>query len=381
MRRARKLDVLVSPIKWNDRVFGVNHLFFSILSYTEFPACLPLCCAVHSSWRARLWPYSTSVTTVQKQNPVDEIVRRKRKRTFRREQRERVRRALAEFAPAECTARSVVSAQASYGAHVAHAVFHTYPERAFHYRQMYQQMFVTYCHLRQLTLHVPLFTMQRWRGWDDDDVVDTQSTAAFLKRVRQLCSAWHASSQIAAEQRTLVLHAPCLEYLDACLQEQPIEAVKFIQSDTIERQRWWEPRTLHGFALSAVRRVVLDFRRPYECEFRVFLAVFEALTHAGNRSRIEELEVTACRWVLQSANEKLSIRLLPHLPRLHRLVLRCKKLYRFPFWGPPAPGNSFHVEIQQWTPHFKHLEVSNALTVQAETLEMLEKNGVNITRM
>lgn len=366
----------IYAVPWNEKVFDVNQLFFALLQYLEFPACLALS-SVHSTWCTRLWPYTTSrLAAASDVGDHTATPGRKRKRAIRRERMQRIRQAMEAFEPdASRQTQSVVSAHASYGQCVTHAVFHTYPERAYHHRQMCKQLCFTYCNVQHLTLHVPYCarTLRSIFCMEDYETIDRPATTAWRKRMHELCAEWHSSIRTgASDDSTLTLHAPCLKYLDACVQGNPLRSLCYIQSMPLHDLPPFWLRPLYGTLLTKVRNVTVNLEKLVDCDSSIVSDLWKALGPSNGESRVEVLEICTgkCEMVY---GEVWDLCLARNFPSLKRLVLQCTSVDTS-YWPQPP------LRIYECTAQFQQLTLSSDIVVDPASTQMLLENGVFITR-
>lgn len=293
------------------------------------------------------------------------------------------REAIAAFRPdAASRAHSMVSAQASYGPCVSHAVFRSYPGRAYHHRQMCKQLFLTYCNVQDLTLHLLPFTRTKVSTYDMRQYVtqDKRKTTAFLKRIRDLCSEWHASAgdSITYSSRTLTLHSPHLRYLDVCVQGHALAAVHYIQIAPLCDISVLYPSS-YGASLTNVRNVVLNLEHNARCQAHVLTGLFKSLGPPNRKSQLEVLEIYVSEWQMVPWTT-WQIFLAREFPCLKKLVLQCKSV-DVSFMDDPFFSELYPLRIHEWTPQFQQLQVSTGIAVNPESMKMLLENGVFITRV
>ena len=122
-------------VSWG-AVFGDNHLFFSILQFVGFPACL-FYASVDSSWRRRIWPHQVLT--------LSELTRCSHPRTKRR---------FTHVHPSQVAPRCAATSENSvFGHYVNKAKFTSFPERRFHQENIANQLFALYPNITDIEIH------------------------------------------------------------------------------------------------------------------------------------------------------------------------------------------------------------------------------------
>lgn len=129
---------------WNEQIFGVNQLFFSIFSCLQFPSSLPLA-SVHTTWCLRIWPSSVSAKI---------LCIRSKGRKCSKAKLQRVHRDVQDFIPSVPVFRNATSQYAVLDVHCAK--FTTLPVQSYRNRPVLLQLFTTYPHIETVEIHGPL---------------------------------------------------------------------------------------------------------------------------------------------------------------------------------------------------------------------------------
>lgn len=128
----------IKTTDWQDKIFGLNQYMFAIWQFLEFPYCLSLC-AVHSTWRRRLWPYTTMPATLsQSTDPL----------FFDHE-------AASYCSVARDLTIPVTHSEASYALCITKATIHRLPPVSSHCTPLLKQFFTCYNHIETLVILTP----------------------------------------------------------------------------------------------------------------------------------------------------------------------------------------------------------------------------------
>ena len=118
-------------------MLGNNHLFFSILQFVGFPACLYYA-SVDCSWRRRLWPKQVLSVSEWKRCVGED--------------KKRFKHVYAAQSPPDV---SVTSEESVFGTVVKQARFTSFPKRRFHQKNIMNQLFTLYPNINRLDIVDP----------------------------------------------------------------------------------------------------------------------------------------------------------------------------------------------------------------------------------
>jgi hypothetical protein len=152
----RKYITETEEHRWLYQVFGINQILFNIFVFIEFPSVLYLS-AVHSSFRAHLWPYCTLPNTlfnkILNNDPVIHFRTKNARQKHNRQQQSFIRHESTNFVPSERDCKIAVSSiNASYAPYVKHAVIRHIPKLLSQATPMLNQLFTAYNQIETVTL-------------------------------------------------------------------------------------------------------------------------------------------------------------------------------------------------------------------------------------
>lgn len=172
---------------WNRYIFAVNHIFFDLLAFLEFPAPILHLCAVHSDWRKRIWPYD-----IRMHYDMESLKPYSRKRKVC-EKRQLLRNYIDEYRPQRAPMQlASTSCHALYTAYLYSATFHRFASLVYYHRQFLQQLFTRCPMVRQVNLRL-----------DGREYSTLDKTRWLHRRVRDLVEIWnevHSASNSSSRQ-------------------------------------------------------------------------------------------------------------------------------------------------------------------------------------
>jgi hypothetical protein len=342
--------------KWNDQVFGLNHLMFAVWQFFQFPSCLPFS-AIHRTWQIRLWPYELLIqpSRVPELHP-DRIrglevwqvmnIIQKHKELHR---------------PKASIPRAVTSSQASYGAAVTEAVFRQFPTENHHHDRMCKQIFIAYPHIKHLTICIPRI---RNHHGGEHSIMDIK-----IRQVCKLFQGWVLKK--GSLPRTLVIVGSILHHI-------PI-----IMNDSAAISRLIYKHNDHRLAITAQEVVIASPSftnlRYLSLDLRMSLtidtSVIQQILVIPCAAQLEEYEIIGASWRhIQFFNGNLVCHVAIVFPKLKKLSLTCALLE---FIGVTNPRRPILI-IDQCTPHFKELQISTQIGILPESQTLLNDNQTEI---